>query len=243
MKTASSSIAKKCWTMTWFLAGIVTIVTLVFQNGFDLTAARFARYGLPDNFVGFIRLFDDTDDSIIIVFVAISLLFLARKNYPLFFEVGYVPLSALTAGISTNILKLFFGRWRPSGFFNDGEYGFTFFAPVEYVLASFPSGHSSSIMAIMTALAVLLPRYKAVFFPAAAVIASFRVIVGAHYPSDVIAGIALGYLSAHWLRYWLVRRNLLMCPSTLQKISMAGYSDSAGFLGLSTKESGDSKNR
>jgi membrane-associated phospholipid phosphatase len=203
--------------MTWCLLATVTIVTLFFHNGFDLTVARFAHHDLPESFVDFIKHFDDTDDCIIIAHVIIGALCLARRNLSLFYELLYVPMSALTAGVSTNILKLFFGRWRPSGFFHDGEYGFTFFAPVKYVLASFPSGHSSSIMAIMTALAVLLPRYRVAFFTAAVVIASFRVIVGAHYPSDVIAGIALGYLSTHWLRYWFVRRNLLTAPSTLQK--------------------------
>jgi membrane-associated phospholipid phosphatase len=209
MKIESNGIIVKYWTMTWFLLATVTIVTLVFYNGFDLEAAKFARHDLPRNFVNFIRRFNDTDDYIIIAHVTISVLCLFRRNLPLFYKVLYVPLSALTAGVLTNILKLFFGRWRPSGFFNDGEYGFTFFAPVKYVLASFPSGHSSSIMAIMTALAVLLPRYKVPCFTAAVVIASFRVIVGAHYPSDVIAGLSLGYLSAHWLRFWFIRCNLL----------------------------------
>jgi membrane-associated phospholipid phosphatase len=219
MKTANNGIIEKCWIMTWFLVTSVTIVTLVFQRGVDLAVAKFARHNLPNDFVAFIKLGGDIDDYIIIALVIISFLCLIRRNFPLFRELMYVPMSALAAGVSTNILKLFFGRWRPSGFFKDGEYGFTFFVPVKYVLASYPSGHSSSIMAIMTALAVLLPRHKAAFFSAAFVIASFRVIVGAHYPSDVIAGLALGYLSAHWLRYWLVRWKLLPEAPTLRENS------------------------
>jgi undecaprenyl-diphosphatase len=216
MENVRKAVVAKCWQMTWSLMATVVIVTLVFHNGFDLAVARFAHHDLPAAFIEFVRHGDNIDAYLIITFAIFSLWFLIRKSYNLFFRAMFVPISALAAGILTNLLKLFFGRWRPSGFFDEGQYGFTFFAPVKYVLSSFPSGHSSSIMAIMTALTVLLPRYKVIFFTAAVVIASFRVIVGAHYPSDVIAGLSLGYLSAHWLRFWFIRYNLLPEASTLQ---------------------------
>jgi membrane-associated phospholipid phosphatase len=215
MENDSKAVVEKCWQMTWGLMTMVMIVTLVFQNEFDLAVAKFAHHDLPAAFVKFVKLGDNIDDYLIIVCIIFSLWFLMRKEYKSFYKAMFVPISALSAGILTNLLKLFFGRWRPSGFFNEGQYGFTFFAPVKYVLSSFPSGHSSSIMAIMTALAVLLPRFKIPCFTAAVIIASFRVIVGAHYPSDVIAGLSLGYLSAHWLRFWFIRYNLLSGESTL----------------------------
>jgi membrane-associated phospholipid phosphatase len=216
MENVRKAVIEKCWQMTWLLMASVVAVTWVFYNGIDLAVARFAHHDLPSAFVEFVKHGDDIDDYLVIACTVLSLWFLMKKSYRLFFEAMFVPVSALTAGVLTNIFKLFFGRWRPRGFFEDGQYGFTFFAPVKYVLASFPSGHSSSIMAIMTALAVLMPRYNIPFFTAAAIIASFRVIVGAHYPSDVLAGLALGYLSAHWLRYWLIRYKLLSEESTFQ---------------------------
>jgi undecaprenyl-diphosphatase len=42
------------------------------------------------------------------------------------------------------------------------------------------------------ALAFLFPRYRYIFIACALWLAATRVMIGAHYPSDVIAGLALG---------------------------------------------------
>ncbi len=56
---------------------------------------------------------------------------------------------------------------------------------------SFPSAHASSSFACATAMTRVAPE-AAVFFVLAAVISAGRPYLGLHYPSDVIAGIALG---------------------------------------------------
>lgn len=176
----------------------------------DLPAAIYARTELPKPVIEVAKLADNVDDYIITAFVALALFVrLKLKNTPLFRKLLLPPASALAAGILTSTLKPIFGRWRPKGYFNLGEYGFDFFAPVKAIQNSFPSGHSSSIMAIMAAVGLLFPRWRVPCLAFACAMGSVRVVVGAHYPADVLGGLVLGYLSARWLHYALARKNLL----------------------------------
>jgi undecaprenyl-diphosphatase len=59
---------------------------------------------------------------------------------------------------------------------------------------SFPSGHSATAFACATVLAALAPRWRLPFFVLAALIAFSRLYNGVHYPTDVLAGSALGVL-------------------------------------------------
>lgn len=56
---------------------------------------------------------------------------------------------------------------------------------------SFPSAHATSSFACATAMTRVAPE-AAVLFALAAVISAGRPYLGMHYPSDVLAGIALG---------------------------------------------------
>ncbi len=57
---------------------------------------------------------------------------------------------------------------------------------------SFPSGHAAGAFAFCTFLAARSPRLGAPTLLVAALIAWSRCVLGVHYPSDVIAGAALG---------------------------------------------------
>jgi undecaprenyl-diphosphatase len=67
--------------------------------------------------------------------------------------------------------------------------------------ASFPSDHATASFAIAVAILLRRPRWGAVAIVAATVLSLGRVAVGVHYPSDVLAGAALGALVA--LGLWL----------------------------------------
>ncbi|MFM9500280.1 phosphatase PAP2 family protein [Streptomyces galilaeus] len=77
--------------------------------------------------------------------------------------------------------------------------------------SSFPSGHTAAAIAFTTAVAPVWPLAGALCTVPAAMVAVERVQSGAHYPSDVAAGAAIGLASA-WLarhaphlilRHWL----------------------------------------
>jgi undecaprenyl-diphosphatase len=72
----------------------------------------------------------------------------------------------------------------------------------------FPSDHATAAFAIATAI-VLRKRSWGIFALAAAAVLSFgRVAIGVHYPSDVIAGAALGSAAALLLWRPAIRRRI-----------------------------------
>jgi membrane-associated phospholipid phosphatase len=62
--------------------------------------------------------------------------------------------------------------------------------------AGFPSDHTSAAFGIAAAVALFDPVVGAAFLVLAALIGIGRLIVGAHYPGDVLAGVAVGAASA-----------------------------------------------
>jgi membrane-associated phospholipid phosphatase len=58
--------------------------------------------------------------------------------------------------------------------------------------ASFPSGHATTSMAMMIALAMILPRHALACIAIGLLGAVTRVQLGVHWASDVAAGITLG---------------------------------------------------
>ena len=75
----------------------------------------------------------------------------------------------------------------------------------------FPSDHATAAFAIATAIFLRHRRWGAVALLAAAVLSVGRVAIGVHYPSDVLAGAALGAAAALalWARPLRVRIDAL----------------------------------
>jgi lipid A 4'-phosphatase len=106
--------------------------------------------------------------------------------------------SVAAAGLAVDVLKIGFGRLRPKLLFSADLYGFTWLGwrPDHW---SFPSGHSATIVALMTALWWVWPRHLLFYILAAAIVAGSRIVAGAHYPSDVIAGALIAVLSTRYV--------------------------------------------
>ncbi len=64
----------------------------------------------------------------------------------------------------------------------------------EILIQSFPSGHSLVTFTVAGVMMVRCPRYANLMLVFAGLIAVSRVLIGAHFPFDVIAGAALGLL-------------------------------------------------
>ena len=104
----------------------------------------------------------------------------------------------LLTGIAVQLLKHGFGRPRPA---HVGELSVWSFAPFGFQSGwnSFPSGHSTTMGALAVMAGRIWPRWTVVAWGVAALVGVSRVLVGAHYPSDVVAGLALGAVLAAWL--------------------------------------------
>ncbi len=61
---------------------------------------------------------------------------------------------------------------------------------------SFPSSHSASAIALSAFLAAMYPPAAGVFWVLGAACAVLRYLMDAHWPSDVLGGVALGYAGA-----------------------------------------------
>lgn len=116
-------------------------------------------------------------------------------------------LSAALAGAVAEGLKFVIGRGRPT---DTGEYIWHgLFAPLEVGNRGIPSSHAAVAFGGMFALSAAFPRATPVLVLLAAGCAASRVLSGAHFLSDVVAGAALGSASAYVFRRLSVDRR---CP-------------------------------
>ena len=122
-------------------------------------------------------------------------------------RLGFLFLAIGLPGLFVTILKRLIGRARPFVVEDGGTLVFMpFIWRPEY--ASIPSGHGTTAFAAAIAIGALWPRTRAIMWVYALLIAVSRVIVTAHYPSDVIASSVFGILGAILVRDWFAVRRL-----------------------------------
>ena len=138
------------------------------------------------------------DGGYLWIALGVALLFF-KKTRPIGFT---VLISLLINFIITNVtLKDLIARPRP--FVVNDTIVTLIKAPTSY---SFPSGHTSGSFSAMLALYRWVP--KKIGIPAiilASMIAFSRMYIGVHYPTDILGGIVVGFMSSIWA-YYLVRR-------------------------------------
>lgn len=99
-------------------------------------------------------------------------------------------LGACLAGLTADLLQITTARPRPRH--DVQEHPGLFQTHSEF--HSFPSGHSATAFGSATALAVAYPPAAIPLMAGAGGVAWSRLYLGAHYPSDLVAGSALGIL-------------------------------------------------
>jgi len=120
---------------------------------------------------------------------------------------GFLFLSVALSGILNNLLKFMIGRTRPAQLFESGIADFIPFSH-GWAVNSFPSGHAQAVMAAMVALTLILPRYDLAFLALGLLAAASRVVLTAHYFSDVVVGAWLGAFVTLALHKLLVMRGI-----------------------------------
>jgi undecaprenyl-diphosphatase len=185
--------------------GLALLAVAVGLAGYFLDARTFAwREGMPDLVVRIAWFLGEIGQAgwVLVPAGALTLLVLLadwarvdRWQRAAWGEIGFLSAylfwSVAGAGILTNILKQVIGRMRP--LYVDAE-DWLAFDPFGFSAAnaSFPSGHATTAGAVLVVASLVLPRWRWLFLLAAVAMAASRIVVGAHFPSDVIAGLAVG---------------------------------------------------
>ena len=115
-----------------------------------------------------------------------------RKNF--LGSIKFSLLYLLLTGLITQILKIAFGRARPNYTNFENNLNLDFFT-IDPHFHSFPSGHSSTIFCIVIIMGLLLPKIRFFFYLAGLLIAVSRVLVGAHFITDIFAGLLVAIIS------------------------------------------------
>lgn len=121
---------------------------------------------------------------------------------------GYIFLTVAGSGLISTTLKRVIGRARPKHFDDYGILSFDSFA-TDASFASFPSGHATTAGALAGIVALMFPGLRVPAILAALALASTRIFIGAHYPSDVIAGFAFGLWFAWFVALMFAGRGIL----------------------------------
>ncbi len=122
-------------------------------------------------------------------------------------RLGFLFLAIGLPGLFVTILKRLIGRARPFVVEDGGTLVFMpFIWRAEY--ASIPSGHGTTAFAAAIAIGALWPRARPIMWIYALLIAASRVVITAHYPSDLIASAVFGILGAILVRNWFAMRRL-----------------------------------
>ncbi len=146
--------------------------------------------------------------TVVMMVVAVAALFLVLTQHK--YSALLLLASAFGGIVLNGVLKLGFNRPRPS----------IFVPAVQTVSSSFPSGHAMSAAIVYSTVAYLAARLHKRRWPRwlvmtaalilIALISFSRTYLGVHYPSDVVAGVAIGLA---WAGF---------CMATLEAIQKFG---------------------
>jgi undecaprenyl-diphosphatase len=200
------------------VAGIALVaLAMQFLDARSLTFVRTLPTGLVDTFN---EITDFGQSGWFLVPLAILIVLTAALATPAAGRVGSLVLASLAVrfgylffaiavpGLFVTIVKRLIGRVRPS---DVGPFAYVPWSwRNEY--ASLPSGHSTTAFAAAVAIAALWPKARIPMLIYAAVIALSRVIITAHFVSDVVAAAFVGGFGAILVRNWYASRGLAFVP-------------------------------
>ena len=199
-------------------AAVGVVVLLILMVTVDAAATRGVGH-LPR---WIISIFDDVTDygksgwflwPLGLLFLALAALppmltpFSQRVLAAIMVRIGFLFTAIAAPGLFVTIIKRMIGRARPMV---GGSLDPFLFSPFVWRAdyAGMPSGHATTAFAVLVAFGTLWPRYRTIVLIYALIIAFSRVVVTAHYPSDVLAGALVGIGGAVLVRRFFAMRGL-----------------------------------
>jgi membrane-associated phospholipid phosphatase len=117
----------------------------------------------------------------------------------------FLFLAVASSGLLVDLLKVLFGRARPTKLLTENLYGFSLFE-FSSKMHSFPSGHSNTAVATALVLWYLWPKSWPIGLLLAGGVALSRVVLLKHYPSDTLAGAYVAVVTTFYLYQFFCRR-------------------------------------
>lgn len=122
-------------------------------------------------------------------------------------RVGFLFVAVALPGLFASIVKNMIGRARPGV---GGSLNPSLFDPFHWTpaYAGLPSGHATAAFAALAAFGMLWPRARTALLIFALLIAASRIIVTAHYVTDVASGALVGIIGVLMVRRYFALRRL-----------------------------------
>lgn len=122
-----------------------------------------------------------------------------RATHELALVAGFIFVGVGLPGLLVNVLKRIFGRARPELFADSGVFQFQHVFN-DWIFQSFPSGHATTAIGTAFVVGFMAPRFFRLILLIAAMTGVSRIVIGMHYPTDVVAGFVIGMLGAYAVR-------------------------------------------
>lgn len=178
----------------FFIFGFIFL--LIEGKGAAFIALNPYHHSQLDTFFVYVTFIGDGRFSLIIL----ALLLVMRRWY----ESAQVLASFLVSALFSLILKNVFSMPRPKQFFSPGQYSYFIEGVTHTGFASFPSGHTTTVFALATTLALLEKnkRTNVAYLLGAVAVGYSRIYLGQHFLNDVLMGSTIGVLTSVFI-YWL----------------------------------------
>jgi membrane-associated phospholipid phosphatase len=204
VKTETEITRAPSWTI-WIALILLAVLTLLAAFLVDQSASAWiATHSSPElkRVMRLVSRVGDWPAHAIAGAIGIAFAFaLGSKTWMRIFLAMLIALAL--AGITTRAIKIATGRARPSvkteAHWNGPQFSSKYHA--------FPSGHTAASTAFFVALFFARKKIGAALLLIPILIALSRVIVGAHYLSDVTFAAIVGVISALLVARWLAIRN------------------------------------
>jgi membrane-associated phospholipid phosphatase len=206
---------------SWLIAAAAAVALLALMSLIDVMASR-AGQALPAPVVAFFEIVTLAGDSAytlypslagIVAFAVLAGLASSDARKAAFRRLaglsGFIFVGVGLPSLVTTIIKRLVGRSRPEHLDAVGAFDFRSLSWVDWTYQSFPSGHATTGFALCFVVGFLFPRAFPGMLVLAILVGLSRIVVGAHYPTDVVAGAAIGILGAYVVRNVFAARGWL----------------------------------
>lgn len=168
---------------------------------------RFFFYKNVEKFFRFITKFGEGYFELLLITVFLSILLHNKKRFYILKKyILAIFFTLISTQIVVNLLKLSFGRARPSITANPNQfYGVLSLMKNRLLFegdyASFPSGHTITIWGTVWILSFYVKNktVKALLFILGALVGISRIYLGYHWSTDVVASIIISYFVARYI--------------------------------------------